>query len=640
MKEQHRGPECSRSQDATLGWLACDHISGFLPHFEGAATSRGTESHVDCSESIPLDVTADESIFAHMLLIESPSEMNEDRVRSDTAATSFRSPRRFACDRCRAYKARCERNGDLGVSCERCLKSQHTCTTNFDNIPPGMSFAIQKQQQQQQHHHWRRGSGASNNPTREIRPDTVSVQRQSPTTAEHGAAQVPFTSPRMPTGRNNRQIYPGEEPSLSRAILQNENLYSSAEAAAAAVDVYIASETSSRPLSSSQSTNEQTLVSSEDPKFDDSTTNVSSNNNNWLDSNYTGDLEEMDYSMAFSMPHLVFDKIDFAGLSDHHSTSRNGAGAARSAGLEDVSAMMRPGSNRSSNQANQNQNPANKRPNPPRSESESTSTSYAAGRVNTETQELTKKYRELLKLNLELMEDEEVLEQHKSMTNGDLRRDPQAAISAEDNLISRVLRRTSRFWDILSSIATIPETRQRIPSDGSFNGDASGPSRRQSWHRGGPDTLIIVHLITTYVSLIRICRSVFQHLYHVFQVIPPDQVGTVLNLPSLQLGEFQMENNLTIQVQALIELSCSMLLRIEEALGVSTASGPGLSGEGVSAKTLESHHCRNSIMRDPVAISLREIILSQERLHNAANEVGSPSLQVVMNNLKGLLQRR
>lgn len=353
--------------------------------------------------------------------------------------------------------------------------------------------------------------------------------------------------------------------------------------------------------------------------------------------------------MDFSMPHLVFDKIDFAGLSDHYSISRNGAAApaaaaaaaARSAGPDDVLAMTRRGTNRSNNQASQNPNLANKHPDPqPPSESNSTSASYAAGGVNPETQQLTKNYRELLTLNLELLEDEQVLEQHKSLTNGDLRRDPQAVMSAEDNLISRVLRRTSRFWEILSSTTTIPKARQRTPSDGSFNSDASRSSRRQSWHEGGPNTLIIVHLITTYVSLIRICRSVFQHLYHVFQVIPPDQVGTVLNLPSLQLGEFQMENNLTIQVQALIELSCTMLLRIEEALGVSTASGPGLSGEGVNGKTLDSHHCRNSIMRDPVAVSLREIILSQERLHNAANEVGRPSLQVVMDNLKRLLQRR
>lgn len=216
--------------------------------------------------------------------------MNEVRVRPETAATSFRSSRRFACDRCRTYKARCERNGDLGVSCERCLKSQHACTTNFDNMPPGMSFTIQQQQQQQQHHHhWRRGSGTGNNPARDIRPNkTVSVQQRSPTNTERGGAQIPFNSPRMPSGPNNRQVYPGEEPSLSRAMLQNESLYSSAEAAAAAVDDYIASDTSSRPLGSSQSTSGQTLVINEAPKFDNNINGSSNNNNNnnWLDSHY------------------------------------------------------------------------------------------------------------------------------------------------------------------------------------------------------------------------------------------------------------------------------------------------------------------------------------------------------------------
>lgn len=347
--------------------------------------------------------------------------------------------------------------------------------------------------------------------------------------------------------------------------------------------------------------------------------------------------------MDFSMPHLVFDRIDFAGLSDHHSTSRQNNSAAasaagtRSAGAGDPALNVRRGTERPNNQNRPGS--ARKSHNTSRSESDSESANPSSAAASGESQ-LNKSYKDLLRLNLDLMEDEEVLQKQTASTSCDRQRDPQAALSTEDNLISRVLRRTSRFWEILSNIATIPEGKSRTASDANFNGDGSRMSRQHSWQMKSPNTLIIVHLITTYVSLIRICRAVFQHLYHVFQVIPSDQVGTVLNLPSLQLGEFQMENNLTIQVQALIELSCSMLLRIEEALGISTASGPGLGRDGVSTKTLETHHCRNSIMRDPVAVSLREIILSQERLHNAANEAGSPSLQVVMDNLKILLQRR
>jgi hypothetical protein len=47
-------------------------------------------------------------------------------------ATSLRYSRRSACDRCRAYKLRCQRDERFGKPCERCAKSRLACTTTFD----------------------------------------------------------------------------------------------------------------------------------------------------------------------------------------------------------------------------------------------------------------------------------------------------------------------------------------------------------------------------------------------------------------------------------------------------------------------------------------------------------------------------
>lgn len=48
------------------------------------------------------------------------------------ATPNLRFSRRSACDRCRAYKLRCQRDDRLGRPCERCAKSRLACVTTFD----------------------------------------------------------------------------------------------------------------------------------------------------------------------------------------------------------------------------------------------------------------------------------------------------------------------------------------------------------------------------------------------------------------------------------------------------------------------------------------------------------------------------
>ncbi|KAF7715052.1 Fungal Zn(2)-Cys(6) binuclear cluster domain-containing protein [Penicillium ucsense] len=46
---------------------------------------------------------------------------------------NYRQSRRSACDRCRGFKLRCERDHASNRSCERCLKAQAVCTTSLSH---------------------------------------------------------------------------------------------------------------------------------------------------------------------------------------------------------------------------------------------------------------------------------------------------------------------------------------------------------------------------------------------------------------------------------------------------------------------------------------------------------------------------
>lgn len=175
---------------------------------------------------------------------------------------------------------------------------------------------------------------------------------------------------------------------------------------------------------------------------------------------------------------------------------------------------------------------------------------------------------------------------------------------------------------------------------------ASTPSSPPRRH----DILLTVNLVTSYVCLVRICRAVFTQLYHVFLFTPPAETSAALMLPSVQFGKFQIDDNPAIQVRVLVELSLSMLLRIEHTLGISglngssgCGAGAGPSGRGGSGGGKQSageyQHPQHPALCDPVAVSLREIILSQERMQSAESEGGDVPLKDLMAALKRLLER-
>lgn len=68
------------------------------------------------------------------LLIHSPDTLFLELAMH--SAANYRHSRRSACDRCRGFKLRCERDHLNGMSCERCIKAQVRCTTSVNQPLP------------------------------------------------------------------------------------------------------------------------------------------------------------------------------------------------------------------------------------------------------------------------------------------------------------------------------------------------------------------------------------------------------------------------------------------------------------------------------------------------------------------------
>ncbi|KAG4442678.1 hypothetical protein IFR05_001863 [Cadophora sp. M221] len=272
-----------------------------------------------------------------------------------------------------------------------------------------------------------------------------------------------------------------------------------------------------------------------------------------------------------------------------------------------------------------------------------------------------KSYKELLELSLELIEDQELLDTQAPL-NSKQNHGAVCSNSQQHHPINRMLNHTTHFWGMLKRISVTSEAPQNqcssyenTATESSSNSRHSNIGQEMMW-AGAADTsygnmdssslpppslvclpqqdhLLIVNLVTTYVYLVRNCQGVFTRLYNALEVSPTADYSSILNLPSLQFGEFQLPNNPAIQVKVLIELISSMLLRIEETLGISQVSASRRSS------LTESQNYQLSILNDPMAVSIREIILSQERMQGGIYS-GELAFSDIISNLKQLLERK
>ncbi|KAK0751375.1 hypothetical protein B0T18DRAFT_426023 [Schizothecium vesticola] len=296
---------------------------------------------------------------------------------------------------------------------------------------------------------------------------------------------------------------------------------------------------------------------------------------------------------------------------------------------------------------------------------------------------LTGSYKDLLKLSLELVEDREILDTRAPLTARPSIAPLTCSSMQQQQAVNRVLSQTARFWDIVKAISTsspetCPNSSSSCSSTSGFvsvghggqtrsgstsssssaslinlgsighgwenaslngNGDldsnlsASSTLSLPSSAPGRQDHLLMINLVMTYINLLRNCRAVFTRLYQALQVTPPPESNAKLILPSLQFGEFQLENNVPIQVKVLIELTSGMLQRIGSAFGFNAVTGPGV------PLSPDDHNYRLPFLNDPFAVSVREIILSQESMQGGVHG-GEPPLVDIMSSLKLLLERR
>lgn len=283
-----------------------------------------------------------------------------------------------------------------------------------------------------------------------------------------------------------------------------------------------------------------------------------------------------------------------------------------------------------------------------------------------------KSHQDLLKLSLELMEDQEMMSAQAPwppkppITPNPLK----CSSSIQQQPVNRMLDQASRLWDILKNLSAAGDApRPRTTTSAGYeNSHANGNGAHQGSMRprsgtvagypGGsngdidswsfpapsppsykhPDPILIANLVTTYVCLLRSCRAIFARLHHALLMAPTSEENSLISLPGLQFGSFPLENNVAIQVRVLIELTLGMLHRISAALGISPADVIG--GGSSSPTPNEDAAHRMPFLSDPVAISIRQIILSQEMMLSSTQSVEPPPLARIIKNIQTLLERR
>ncbi|KAJ5145388.1 hypothetical protein N7448_002780 [Penicillium atrosanguineum] len=269
----------------------------------------------------------------------------------------------------------------------------------------------------------------------------------------------------------------------------------------------------------------------------------------------------------------------------------------------------------------------------------------------------------LLKLNLDLIEDLELLESGSLMMGSSslLRGDSSPTVGKLDLPIFRMLSHSTQFLEILEmgigaaedsfnltnffdssqEALRIKHNTKPLPTDIMGSSVEDGERTTSSYDSGYSsmmepsqeqakalepqrcDISTALSMLGTYCHLVRVYRAVFTQLYQLFLIIPPADAAAYLLLPNLRFGQFHMDENLTVQVQVLIELGSSMLVKIERTLGMSQGSTREPDGE-ISTMRF--------ILDESPLVYIRDHIMAQEQFTH-----GIP-LRETMNCLRQLLK--
>ncbi|KAI4124668.1 MAG: hypothetical protein LQ347_005649, partial [Umbilicaria vellea] len=141
------------------------------------------------------------------------------------------------------------------------------------------------------------------------------------------------------------------------------------------------------------------------------------------------------------------------------------------------------------------------------------------------------------------------------------------------------------------------------------------------------DLPTILSILTCYVSLIRVYRSILTQIYNVLQTSnPPSPLGLPPILPGLSLDGFNLEHHYSLQINILTQVSMDLLQRIEKA--VAALAGGETVGDAAGAFGLTGGYT-----------SLLEMVVRQEALKEGQGEQGSmESLRLLVKKIKRSLE--
>ncbi|KFY16035.1 hypothetical protein V492_01610 [Pseudogymnoascus sp. VKM F-4246] len=163
--------------------------------------------------------------------------------------------------------------------------------------------------------------------------------------------------------------------------------------------------------------------------------------------------------------------------------------------------------------------------------------------------------------------------------------------AAPDHPVGKVLKSSEKYLEILEYFYLPPSLQRSNCSSKSLSAhedldlalgcdddstplDSNSSTSSTSTHCDVPTTF---SLLTCYISLVRIFRTIFSCIYISLLPLPPPTWNSLPPIfPGLQLAGFAMERQVGMQIRILLQVSEDMLGRIEGMLGV----GAGGAGDG------------------------------------------------------------
>ena len=187
-------------------------------------------------------------------------------------------------------------------------------------------------------------------------------------------------------------------------------------------------------------------------------------------------------------------------------------------------------------------------------------------------------------------------------------------------LIGNMLDNSTALIEILDSFQPVSKASAQ-PSNGNGFEDAAMDDRARC------NVPIMFTLVSCYVCLVRIYRTIFSSIYDSLAFLFGSSAVKFQLFPGMNLGGFRLEPRLDLQIQILIQVSEDMLARIEAKFGISNMNSK--SGDSIF---------------DPVKISnaiqsmMEEEADEQPPLHELRGECAP--LRQILAALRGAIDRK